>query len=96
MKQRRNDRRNKEAATGSFLFSLEFRRMRLEPVIVSIDFFFFFSLSELGIQIDVIFMLFIYYFFACFYLFYPFIEGESVIERDFRLTGRRKVELFHW
>lgn len=80
MKQRRNDRWNKEAATGSFLFLLEFRRMRLEPVIVSIDFFFF-SLSELRIQIDVIFMLFIHYFFACFYLFYAFVEGESVIER---------------
>lgn len=41
MKQSWNDRQNKEATTGSFLFLLEFCRMRLEPVIVSINFSFF-------------------------------------------------------
>lgn len=41
MKQSWNDRQNKEATTGSFLFLLEFCRMRLESVIVSIDFSFF-------------------------------------------------------
>lgn len=49
MKQSWNDRQNKEATTGSFLFLFEFCRLRLEPVIVSIDFSFF--LSEFRIQI---------------------------------------------
>lgn len=49
MKQSWNDRQNKEATTGSFLFLFEFCRLRLEPVIVSIDFSFF--LFELRIQI---------------------------------------------
>lgn len=49
MKQSWNDRQNKEATTGRFLFLFEFCRLRLEPVIVSIDFSFF--LFELRIQI---------------------------------------------
>lgn len=64
MKQRRNDRQNKEAATGSFLFFLEFCRMRLEPV--SIDFFFSFFLS---FEFRLIYMLLIYHFSSCFYIF---------------------------